>query len=202
MTLRDQLMRVGTASLYEAAGTGSMSASIRPVGPSRGFAGRATTARSPAGDNLVLHQMLRRRFRDEVLVVDAGQATLQAVWGEVMSVAAKTAGLSGLVLDGAVRDLASIARVGFPIYARGAAIPGPLKQGPGDTDCIVTCGGTNVCPGDWVVADEDGVVVVADEVVEDVLARAEQREALERAIIARLEAGISSTWDELGLAPV
>jgi regulator of RNase E activity RraA len=59
-----------------------------------------------------------------------------------------------------------------------------------------------VCPGDWVVADEDGVVVVADEVVEDVLARAEQREALERAIIARLEAGISSTWDELGLAPV
>jgi len=201
MSIRDRLAGIGTASLYEAAcNAASMSASIRPVGASRGFAGRAATARTPAGDNLVLHQLLRMRFDTEVLVVDAGQAVDRAVWGEVMSVAAKAAGLSGLIVDGAIRDVGSIAKVGFPIYARGVAVPGPSKYGPGQVDCVVMCGGVKVCPGDWVVADADGVVVIAERDINEVLVRAEQREAAEYAIMERLASGISNTCEELGLA--
>lgn len=200
MALRDRVVRVGTASLHEAAGSGSLSTAIKPIGPSGRIAGRAVTVRTPAGDNLIIHHVLRRRFNGEVLVVDAGQSADRAVWGEVMSVAAKAAGLAGLVLDGAVRDFGSMARVGFPIYARGVAIPGPSKNGPGEADSVIRCGGATVSPGDWIVADEDGVVVLAAHDVEAILAKAEQREATEQAIMFRLASGTSNTCEELGLA--
>ncbi len=124
MSLAARLSALATASLFEAAGKrGAMDAGIKPLVGSEKIAGRAVTAETPAGDNLVLHQILAGTFSGEILVVDGKSECRIALWGEVMTAAAQAVGLAALVVDGVVRDAVAISSTGFPIYARGLAIP-------------------------------------------------------------------------------
>ena len=203
MSLHARLLAVGTASLFEAAGkSGAMDARIKPRGGSLRLAGRAMPVRVGPGDNLALHRLLSGPRTGDVIVVDAGGRCDVAVWGDVLSAAARGAGYRGLVVDGAIRDAGAIEPERFAIFAKGVAIPGPVKAVAGTVGERVTCGGVQVRAGDWIVGDADGVVVVPAETADGIADRAAQREREESAMIARLLAGQTTTVEELGLTQV
>lgn len=192
----------GTTSLFEAAGKrGAVDPAIRAIWPGACLAGPARTVRVPRGENLSLHRMLSGLRKGDVVVVDAQGATDVAIWGEIMAVAALARGCSGLVVDGAVRDAAAMERRRFPVFARGVAIPGPGKTRAGDADIEIRVGGCNVRPGDLVVGDADGVVVVAADQARETLSRAQDREAWEARLMEDLEQGKSTTVAAFGLEP-
>ncbi|MBE9028949.1 RraA family protein [filamentous cyanobacterium LEGE 11480] len=161
------------------------------------IAGSAYTVRCVAGDNLMLHAAMYRAAPGSVLVVDAGDASHAVSGGNVCAVAQKL-GLAGFVIDGVIRDVAEVRECGFPVFARGV-IPKPGgKQHLGDLQQPIVCGGVAVNPGDVVVADEEGIVVIPqaqlDTVYQAAQARADQDaaqsleawQALHRAKIDRL----------------
>jgi len=122
--------------------------------------GPAVTVRVRPGDNLMIHKALMLAERGDVLVIDGGADVTQALVGGLMRTTCVAKGLAGLVIDGAVRDLVEWAEEGMPCYARGHTSRGPSKDGPGEINIPVVCGGLAVLPGDIVVGDADGVVAV------------------------------------------
>ncbi|RZU54226.1 regulator of RNase E activity RraA [Krasilnikovia cinnamomea] len=159
-----------------------MDIGIRPLWtPVPRVAGPAFTVRCPPGDNLMLHTAIYRAAPGSVIVVESGDVDFALAGGNVCAVAHRR-GIAGFVLDGVARDLAEIREMGFPVFARGVIpIPG-TKAAVEPLNTRVRCGGVEVAPGDIVVADEEGVVVVpgarADE-VRDAAARKLAKEAAE-----------------------
>ncbi|MFE2038875.1 RraA family protein [Streptomyces scopuliridis] len=162
----------------------AMHAAIRPVIGST-LLGRAWTARSMPGENNTLLRAIETAPAGSILVVDAGGFVDRAVWGEVRTMEAIRAGLIGLVVDGAVRDVEAIRRRGFTVYARGICAAGPNKGWDGDVGGQIQCAGVVVNPGDLVVADTDGVVVVPRDREEQVLIDARRRQQEDADLIAR-----------------
>lgn len=136
-------------------------AGLRPMHAGGAMAGPALTVKVPPGDNLMVHKALDLARAGDVIVVDAGGETTNAIIGEIMSRLAAKRGLGGLVIDGAIRDVAAIAAGALPVYARGVSHRGPYKDGPGEINVPVSIGGMVVRPGDLVVGDADGLVVLA-----------------------------------------
>lgn len=124
------------------------------------MAGTAVTARSRGGDNLTYLRALEFCRPGDVLVVDAGADLNNAVVGGILTFYAATIGLSGVVIDGAIRDVAEIRANEFPVYARGVTHRGPYKDGPGEINVPITVGGMVVNPGDIVVGDQDGLLAI------------------------------------------
>ena len=139
-----------------------------------------------------------RRLTGAVLAVSVPGDVRRGYWGEVLTVAAVSAGVTGLVIDATVRDIEAIERRQFPVFARGTAIPGAGKQGPGSVGKPVVIGDAVVRPGDWLVGDADGVVVVRDGDLEACLQAAAQRAEKESTMFQKLQAG-STTIELLGL---
>lgn len=162
------------------------------------LAGPAYTIAAPPGDNLAFHRALGECPPAVVLAAATGNATDAAVWGEVLTVAALERGLLGLVTDGAVRDARRIRELGFPVFAAGTTPAGAAKEEPGELGVRVRLGGVEVAPGDWLVGDEDGVVVVPADVLEETLDSASKRSRAEDELIERLRRG-ELTVDLLGL---
>jgi len=159
------------------------------------IAGPAFTVRTPHHDNLMLHAAIYRAEPGDVLVVEAGDAEMAVAGGNVCAVAQRR-GVAGLVVDGVIRDVAESRERGFPVFARGASPIPAGRKGPGAINAPVRCGGVLVHPGDVVVADEEGIVVVprgrSAEVLDQARARAaaDQSQSLEeweRAHRARIE---------------
>jgi RraA family protein len=123
-------------------------------------AGPAVTVQVPPGDFLMIPEAMSKARPGDVLVIDAGGETKRSVWGEYFSAWAKGIGLAGLIIDGATRDVTDIAPLGFPVFARATTPRKPTMQGPGEVNVPVSCGGVCVIPGDIVVADQEGVIVV------------------------------------------
>lgn len=136
------------------------------------MAGTAVTARSRGGDNLTFLRALEFCRPGDVLVVDAGGDLHNAVIGGILSFYAASIGVAGLVIDGAIRDVAEIRERDFPVYARGVTHRGPYKDGPGEINVPVCVGGMVVQPGDIVVGDQDGLLAIPPDDVEAVLAGA------------------------------
>jgi len=132
---------------------------------------------------------LREAQAGDVLVVDSGGRLERALWGAILSMAASNAGIKGLVIDGAVRDVDEIAELRFPVFARGVTPDTPYSKVHGSTGQPIECGGLSVRTGDAVYADGDGVVVIASEVTEATVDRARHRIALEDEIFRGLAAG-------------
>jgi 4-hydroxy-4-methyl-2-oxoglutarate aldolase len=196
----EALKALGAATIYEAQGAiGALPVSIKPIAPGMRVAGPALTVDCAAGDNLVLHHAITVAKPGEVLVVDYKGYLEIAAWGDVMSVGAMARGIAGMVIDGAVRDAVEITAMGFPMFAAGLSIRGPAKAMPGRVRVPITLGGQVVRPGDIVVGDQDGVVVIAAERVGEVLAAARAREAKEAASKAELAKG-KTTVELVGLA--
>jgi 4-hydroxy-4-methyl-2-oxoglutarate aldolase len=157
--LTQQLITLGVATLAES-GALPLSAAIRPMWPGATFAGPAFTAFCAPGDNLALHAAVAVAPRGSVLAIAFADGTPRGYFGEVLTTAAEVAGLVALVLDGTVRDVAAIERHSFPVFARGIALRGATKSGPGSVGGPVVLGGVTINSGDWLVGDIDGAVVV------------------------------------------
>jgi regulator of RNase E activity RraA len=167
----------------------AMDGGIQPLDKGMSVLGQARTVRCTVGDNSALHAALTMAEPGDVLVVDAGGFLGNAVWGGLMTQAARRRGIAGLVIDGAVRDRAEISKSGFPCFARGVVPAGPHKNFGGEIDGPVACGGVPVAPGDLVVADGDGVTIVPLSQTGRVLAACHALKEKETRALAALEAG-------------
>jgi regulator of RNase E activity RraA len=136
------------------------------------MAGTAVTARSRAGDNLTYLRALEFCRPGDVLVIDGGGDLANAAVGGILSFYAAHIGLAGVVVDGAIRDVAEIRGRDFPVYARGVTHRGPYKDGPGEINVPICVGGMVVNPGDIVVGDQDGLLAIPQEGVDALIERA------------------------------
>lgn len=192
------LSQQAAATLHEAAGqVGAMDAGIHAVYSGMRVCGVAIPVRCQPGDNLTLHAAIAVARRGEVIVADVADFTEAGHWGEILTVAAQARGVAGLVINGGVRDVEAAARREFPVFARAISMKATVKRVCGQIGVPVLCGGVRVRPGDVVVGDADGVVVVAAESASDVLRAAIEREEREGDVMERLNAG-ELTLDILG----
>lgn len=125
--------------------------------------GTAVTVRVPLGDNMMFHRALDIAQPGDVLVVDGGGCMERSLAGEIMITYAAKKGLAGIVVNGALRDLDGIQKASIPVYAKGITPQGPYKNGPGEINVPVCCGGVVILPGDILVGDMDGIVVIRKE---------------------------------------
>ena len=166
---------------------------LRLVGP-------ACTVKVYPGDNLMVHKSLDIAQPGDVVVVDASSSSLTAVLGDIVSTKARHRGIAGFVVDGLIRDLPGIrALEDFPVFARGVTPIGPLHRGPGEINHAVCAGGIVVNPGDVIIGDLNGVVVVPRELAPELVARLQARKAAEADYTAAVGKGeFSNAWvDEL-----
>lgn len=164
---------------------------IRPVWNGAQIIGPAVTALNVSGDTLMMHYALELSKPGDVLVVTCEDENPSATWGKMVTVAAIGRGLAGAVVDGAVRDSAHIREVKFPVWTRSYSPRGSKRKGPGSINVPVMCGGVLVNPGDLIMADDDGIIVVPQEKMAAALAAAQARVQREENIMHQLEQGIS-----------
>jgi len=151
--------------------------------------GIAVTVSVRPGDNLMVHKALEVAEPGDVVVVTTNGNTTSAVFGELMCTTAVAAKLGGIVVDGAIRDVSEISALSFPAFSRSVSPGGCDKDGPGEINVPIACGGAVVMPGDIILGDEDGVVVVPREVAEEVLGLVEALQAREAARIEAIAGG-------------
>ncbi len=167
---------------------GAMAGAMRSLTGQR-VVGPAFPVRTMPGDSRTLHVSLLSAPPGSVLVVDAGGLVDRAVWGEVLTHSARAAHVIGAVIDGAVRDIAGIRAMNFPLFALGTAPAGPHKAGGGTIGEPISCGGVVVAPGDLVIGDDDGVAVAHGVDLDDLYHSVNQRMELERGWITRISGG-------------
>lgn len=170
----------------------TMRGGFRPFGGLPVMAGPAFTVRARPGDNLMLHRAVDMAEPGDIIVCDGGGDLSVALMGDLMLGHAARRGLRGAVIDGAVRDLPTLAGLELGVWARGFTAAGPTKDGPGEIGFTLACGGLAVAPGDLIVADADGVVVVPLAEAAAVIAAAEAHQAKEVEAAAHIQAG---RWD-------
>lgn len=193
------LAALPTATIFEAAGeTGGMAANIRPIVPGRRMAGMAVTVRCLPGQSLAVLQAIEVAPSGSVLVIDAGGSDQATIWGGTSSLACKLRNLAGCVTNAAARDISDIRELGFPVFAAGICIRGTQKSHPGWQDIPVSVGEVVVEPGDFVVGDDDGVVVVPHAALAEIAEKARLRRILEDDREARQRRG-ESVLSVLGL---
>jgi len=168
-----------------------MDAKIRPINDIP-LLGPAFTVKVRPGDNLMLHRALDLAEPGDIVVVDAQGDLTNAIMGELMSLWAKQRGIGGFIIDGAIRDIGALKRMGLPIYAAGVTPAGPYKDGPGEINVPVACGGVVVHPGDILVGDEDGIVVINTRDAEELL---EKSRAKSRAEVQTMKEIANMSWD-------
>ena len=156
-------------------------ARIKPIyAPMAPLCGPAFTVKARPGDNLLATKAIHMANPGDVIVISGGFEMNLSVWGGVMSGMAKAKGIAGVLTDALVRDVAEIRDIGLVVYATGLTPVGPTKEGVGQINTTIDCGGVIVNPGDIIVGDEDGAVVVRKEEAEAVLQRTHARMELER----------------------
>lgn len=168
---------------------GALNSRIKPVWPGATLVGTAYTVWTRAGDNKVLHEALGLAGPGDVLVVNGEGDETRALLGELMGERAKVNGLAGFVVDGAIRDAEILGEIGMPVFARAVTPAGPFKNGPGRLGVTVAVGGVAVSPGDVVLGDSDGVVIVPRADADTILTAAEAKFADETARRADIKAG-------------
>jgi len=189
---------LGSATLGET-GARAMRNRVRPAWSGAVLAAPAYPVRCTPGDNLAVHVGVARAPAGAALVVDVGDERELGYWGEVLTTAAEARGVAGLVIDGCVRDVAALAAHEFPVFSTGLALPGATKNCAGAINRPgVVVGDVAVEPGDWVVGDGDGVVVVPGDALDEVLAAGRSRADKEIGYFAALRGG-ATTLELLGL---
>jgi len=195
-TLRD----LGSATVYEAQGAkGALDSGIKPIDKAMRVAGPAVTVDIRPGDNLMLHYAMLKVKAGDVLVVDAKGFVEAGPWGDVFTEQAIKIGLAGLIINGAVRDASTIIQMGFPVFCRGLSIKGTGKNQPGKLNVPICIGDVQINPGDIVIGDQDGVVVVQKDEVDFAISSSLEREEKEASFREKIRNG-ATTVELLGLS--
>lgn len=205
------LARVGVATAHEAMGRRGLAHPVlRPIHPGARIAGRAVTVLSQPGDNLMIHACIEQCGPGDVLVVTTTSPSTDGMFGELFATQLAARGVLGLVSDAGVRDVAELTAMGFPAWSRAVSAQGTVKATPGSVNVPVVLAGAAVHPGDVIVADDDGVLVVgrsdAPAIAAESLAR-EEREQGKRERFAAGELGLDvygmrATLERLGVTYV
>lgn len=188
--LVEQFAEYPTGNIVDAMGRfGAMDPGVKPVGPRMKFAGSALTVRIRACDNLVIYKALELAQPGDAIVIATNNFQGAATWGDLTSMIAKAKGVAAMVTDGMVRDVDGICQVGVPVFARGTTPNSPFKDGQGEVNFTVSCGGVTVRPGDILVGDSDGVVVIPREEWDEVLKGVAKILEKENQTVANIQAG-------------
>lgn len=191
------LLELGAATLGESGGR-PMRNRVRAAWPGASLAAPVYPVECTPGDNLAIHVAVARAPAGHALVVSVGETRELGYWGEVLTTGAEARGLSGLVIDGCVRDVAALAAHAFPVFSTGTALPGATKDKAGTVGARAVVGGVEVVMGDWVVGDVDGVTVVPAATLDAALAAAQTRAEKEDGFFRALRDG-ATTIELLGL---
>ena len=184
------LGQLGVATVHEAQSrTGLLQPYLRPIYNSARVAGPAVTVLCQAGDNLMIHAAVELCQAGDVLVVTTTSESTDGMFGELLATSLRSRGVAGLIIDAGVRDVADLTTMDFPVWAKAISAQGTVKATAGSVNVPVTCGGQLIRPGDAVIGDVDGVVVVPREDVAEVVKASQQRIAKEEKNREKLRAG-------------
>lgn len=190
MNLIQQLSKFSAATLCEALGNkGYLPSAIKPIAANMKVCGPAYTVQTMPRDNVLLHRAYAYAQAGDVLIANCSGFYEAGYWGDLMSLGAKTKGINGLVIDACVRDADDIEAMGFPVFSRGLCIKGTSNHGDGILNEPIIIGEVLINPGDIVVGDRDGVVVVPKNKIEEAIEKAIAREAKEERTRAELRKG-------------
>ncbi|QOY34243.1 RraA family protein [Anaerobacillus isosaccharinicus] len=173
----------------------SVDSSIRPIHTHGTLVGSAFTVKTRPGDNLLVHKAIDMAEPGDVIVVDAGGDITNAIMGEIMVRIAQKNGIAGFVINGAIRDSKEIREMNYPMYAKAVNHRGPYKDGPGEINVPIQLAGVVVNPGDIVVADMDGIVIVPLEDAAEIEERVYATMEMEKKMMVDIEEGtIDRSW--------
>lgn len=200
--LVERFRQLSSATVHEASGgKGALSSRIKPIYPHMKVCGTAVTVKVRPGDNLILHKAIYVAQAGDVIVADADGYLEAGPWGEIMAVAALARGIAGLVINGCVRDSEAMNELGFPVFSCGLCIKGTEKTSLGLINHPLNLDNITIIPGDLILGDRDGLVVVKKEEAGEVLQKSLAREEKETTIKERLQNG-ESTLDIYGFGNI
>ncbi len=180
MDLIKELSKFSAATLCEALGNqGNLPSGIKPISSKMKVCGSAYTVKTMPRDNILLHRAYAYAQAGDVIIANCSGFYEAGYWGDLMSLGAKTKGINGLVIDACVRDADDIEAMGFPVFSRGLCIRGTSNHGDGTLNEPIIIGDVLINPGDIIVGDRDGVVVIPQNRIEETIEKAIAREAKE-----------------------